>query len=421
MLSEYAYILKADISRFFYTVNTHSLPWAVLGKEKAKNWHFNKRKSLDKHWSSHLDKALQACQSRETFGIPVGPDTSRVIAEILMSDVARVTGLNGPVNESRMIRLVDDFLIGFHDEQSAFKALAKLRNFLWTYNLQLNEAKTGVHASKTQYNDNWEHDFELLHISETDVSQQAKDINKILDLALSISSHQPSANAINWACSRMSLVKNNVENFELILEVLLRLGRDFPASLPHVCSFLINNQDLCHSKNLVPKIERSLKRLVNLHHQHGHDSEVAWCLLAASVLRVSWDFVELGSPDSLPRPAVFAIVGLMHEHGLLNFSLSKWPWKSQLKTAGIMGDHWLPFYESVRRGWTKDKVMINAVKSHPVLSKMLSHDVTFLEDSALKARKIDLKKRVFKKGYNNSSVASRREKLLFQISVEGYE
>src|SRR5258708_4620773 len=34
--SEKAVILQADISRFFYTAYTHSIPWAVLGKEKAK-------------------------------------------------------------------------------------------------------------------------------------------------------------------------------------------------------------------------------------------------------------------------------------------------------------------------------------------------------------------------------------------------
>src|SRR4051812_21349936 len=35
--SECRVILNADISRFFYTLYTHSIPWAVLGKEKAKD------------------------------------------------------------------------------------------------------------------------------------------------------------------------------------------------------------------------------------------------------------------------------------------------------------------------------------------------------------------------------------------------
>jgi len=32
------FLLEADISRFFYTAYTHSIPWAVLGKERVKDW-----------------------------------------------------------------------------------------------------------------------------------------------------------------------------------------------------------------------------------------------------------------------------------------------------------------------------------------------------------------------------------------------
>ena len=85
--SKFPFILQADISRFFYTAYTHSIPWAIVGKEKAKNWLQHDRRRLATHWSSKFDTALQSCQSRETFGIPVGPDTSRVIAEILLSGV----------------------------------------------------------------------------------------------------------------------------------------------------------------------------------------------------------------------------------------------------------------------------------------------------------------------------------------------
>jgi len=83
------WILVADISRFFYTIYTHSIPWAVLGKEKVKEDLFGpkQKKVKTKHWTDRLDAALQSCQSRETFGIPVGPDTSRIVAEILLSGI----------------------------------------------------------------------------------------------------------------------------------------------------------------------------------------------------------------------------------------------------------------------------------------------------------------------------------------------
>ncbi len=36
MQSEYPFVLKADISRFFYTIYSHSIPWAALGRRKLK-------------------------------------------------------------------------------------------------------------------------------------------------------------------------------------------------------------------------------------------------------------------------------------------------------------------------------------------------------------------------------------------------
>ena len=87
LCAENEFVLKADISRFFYTAYTHSLPWAVLGKERVKQLLSGNRAQLERHWSHELDRALQCCQSKETFGFPVGPDTSRIVAEILMSGV----------------------------------------------------------------------------------------------------------------------------------------------------------------------------------------------------------------------------------------------------------------------------------------------------------------------------------------------
>jgi hypothetical protein len=74
-----------DIANFFHTIYSHSLPWAVLGKQHVKDVlepPINKadKVALDQHWSSQVDKAIQRGNSRETFGIPVGPDTSRMIS-----------------------------------------------------------------------------------------------------------------------------------------------------------------------------------------------------------------------------------------------------------------------------------------------------------------------------------------------------
>jgi len=93
----------------------------------VKDWLQHDRKRLNDHWSNKFDAALQSCQSRETFGIPVGPDTSRVIAEVLLSGIEADSTLAPFLKKGRAFRLLDDFTMGFMTELEARQALAALR------------------------------------------------------------------------------------------------------------------------------------------------------------------------------------------------------------------------------------------------------------------------------------------------------
>jgi hypothetical protein len=97
----------------------------------------------------------------------------------------------------------------------------------------------------------------------------------------------------------------------------------------------------------------------------------------------------------MPSPTVFAVLGLMRERGILDFPLSVWPWRKTLKETGILGSNWLPFYESVRRGWTNDKALVSEVKTQKTLASMLAESVTFLDIDIISASHIDLKKQVY--------------------------
>ena len=146
------------------------------------------------------------------------------------------------------------------------------------------------------------------------------------------------------------------------------------------------------------------------------------CLLASSVMKITWQKDELMSLDVLPHSVVLAILGLMNEKHLLKFSFNSWAWKKKLKETGELGEYWLPYYEAVLRGWTKDKKMVAAIKSQPVFSKMLAAKVTFLEDAAMTAGKIDLKKRVFgkKNGKNLSPFTISGLDWAFTFPVDDY-
>src|SRR5690606_16287800 len=79
------FLVKADIQRFFPSIYTHSLPWALMGKANAKQMLTNK--TLKGTWQDQLDMFVRSTANNQTVGIPIGPDTSRLLAEVILSSV----------------------------------------------------------------------------------------------------------------------------------------------------------------------------------------------------------------------------------------------------------------------------------------------------------------------------------------------
>jgi hypothetical protein len=396
--SEFPFVLQADISRFFYTVYTHSIPWAVIGKSKVKKWlATGKKHRLDNHWSNNFDRALQSCHSRETFGIPAGPDTSRIIAEILLAGIEKDEAILPHLKNGTAFRLLDDYFIGFDEEENAQKTLVALRSALWRFNLQLNEEKTRIVSSREIFRKNWERDGELSMLWSSDGAVQEKQIYRLLDSALEYCQEARSDLPAIRACVRFAGIQSPGANFPIILDSLFRLAREFPRCTSHVVSFLINNQSLCHGiarERTIRWIRKTLKK----HFHHGHDFEVSWCFVACAVIGIKIRKEDISITGSVPNSVLLALLGLLREKGLLEVPLSYWPWRSHLKTMGIYSEGWLPYYEAVRRKWTLDKKMISVIKADSTLAAMLKADVTFLEDDIFQAGTINLKKRTFKKG-----------------------
>lgn len=90
-----------DINRFYGSIYSHSIPWAALGKTEALKQH--KAKTLDKHWSSELDRLVRACNRNQTIGIPIGPDTSRVVSELVLSRIDHELKKNGSGLKKRQV------------------------------------------------------------------------------------------------------------------------------------------------------------------------------------------------------------------------------------------------------------------------------------------------------------------------------
>ncbi len=403
---EKPFILVADISRFFYTIYTHSIPWAVLGKDKVKAKYMatKVKRTKAKHWTDELDQALQSCQARETFGIPVGPDTSRIVAEVLLSGVHGDPDFASAVNGSNGFRLVDDFFLGFDSEEQCVLALVALRNTLAKFNLQLNDDKTEIKASREIFTDRWRYELKRSTLSSRDWREEERLIRQAADLALYHSSKLRNAFPVKWLATGMLHTEFQSQNFKLALTTLLRFGRDFPACISLVSTFIINNKETCLSTDYGQLVEKWIRSVFRAHARNGHDFEVAWALVVCGALKIKVSTTDFGDYANSMSSVAFALLGLLNEKHLLSSPLSTFGWRREVKSGGLDSHHWLMFYESVLRAWTSDKVMNLAVKSHPLFGELLSKKVSFLDDAVFGDVQIMLDRRRLKRVLKNSSV-----------------
>lgn len=134
----FSLMLKLDISRCFESIYTHSISWAIRGKEFGKN----NRDSF--FFESEFDKKMRNSNWGETSGILIGPEISRIFAESIMQsiDVEVHHHLEAKSIRVAIRRYVDDFFIfgNSHDDLLLVKSL--IESAAAKYNLHLNEKKT---------------------------------------------------------------------------------------------------------------------------------------------------------------------------------------------------------------------------------------------------------------------------------------
>jgi hypothetical protein len=401
LCSKYDFVLRADISKFFYTLYTHSIPWSVAGKRTAKEWIRQNDEKRRTHWSSKLDLAVQCCQDGETVGIPVGPDTSRILSELVLAGIETDNDYLSVVKNQDRFRLLDDFAVGFDDEKSAEVAVSELRKALWKFNLQLNDEKTRVVESTRAVEDTWKLQFRNIKLSDKSVVSQRSYLYWLTDHSIKLCEEYNDGRPAIWGCRRFGQVRLLDENLEVLVVLLLRFAKDYPACIPHVAEFFINNQQKCQGKRVRGKVMQWIRSVVNSNADHFNDYEIAWSLVVAGVLKLEIDEKLVSHLGRVPSPLVFGILGMLRERGLLKVPLSHWPWRAEYNSLGVYEACWLPFYESVKRNWTTDKSLIRAVNSDQILKRLLNAGVSFMDDKVFDATRFDLRHRVYsvRKGY----------------------
>ncbi|WP_072229607.1 antiviral reverse transcriptase Drt3b [Campylobacter coli] len=234
-------LYKFDLSKCFDSIYTHSIAWAIYDKKIIKD-NLNK---INNTFVNAFDKLMQNMNYAETNGILIGPEFSRIFAELILQKIDKVV-LNklAESTENKILhkkdyvvfRYVDDYFLFYNEEDIKDLIIQTFNNELQKYKLYLNESKI--------------EEFAKPFISNiTMAKKKIKDLLKELDFD---DSNNHIINSKNIIINFKAILKENEIKYNDILNYTL-------AIIDKKLDFIIENI----SKNITIKTEQIINKFAN--------------------------------------------------------------------------------------------------------------------------------------------------------------
>lgn len=190
---KYNFLFKFDIAKCFDSIYTHSISWAVLGLDAVKE----NVDASKKNYSGIFDKFIQYTNYGETNGILIGPEFSRIFAEIILQRIdknveEKISKQHNSINkiDYELYRYVDDYFLFCDDEILKDNIIKIFKHELKEYKLSINNSKsleykkpiiTEITIAKEKINELFSQ-HPRFSITELDIKEELVENKKITNL-----------------------------------------------------------------------------------------------------------------------------------------------------------------------------------------------------------------------------------------------
>ncbi|MDE2979143.1 MAG: RNA-directed DNA polymerase [Acidobacteriota bacterium] len=185
-----AYVAHTDISSCFPSIYTHSIPWALHGKATAKQGRFAFSAG------NLLDRATQCTQDGQTNGLLIGPHSSNLLAEIILTSVDEKILKRG---YSRVVRHIDDYRFYAKTHEEAERFLRELSLELRKFELVLNDRKTRILRMPRPLANEWVRQLNGSRLARGKGRVGIGPPRSLLDLALKLAQENGTSAVLNYA------------------------------------------------------------------------------------------------------------------------------------------------------------------------------------------------------------------------------
>ena len=363
------YLLRADLSRFYQTIYTHSIPWALHTKPVAKAQKFDKKLA-----GNLIDTAVRNTQDQQTIGVPVGPETSDLIAELVGVSIDRalqeeLPGLAG-------IRYVDDFNLYFATRSAAEKALVVMTAAVKELELEINQFKTDIVELPESLEPFWKTELRSFLIRP---ESQHRDLFGFFSRAFDLATKFPTSSVLKYAVTRSSGFKVSVDEWPSYESFLLNSLMGEPALFPVFAQIMLKYRDEGYPVNS-ERLELTPWEICQYHGNYQQGYEVAWSLWVAKLFLLKVPDIVHSQLSKMDDPLVSLLALDLREQGLA-FTLDTTQWDAGMTAEELWSANWLLAYEANVKGWLTSKQRDDYIGNDPFFSELRKQGVSFYDQA----------------------------------------
>lgn len=379
--------LKVDVSNFYPSVYTHIIPWTFVGKDVAQTiWRCRRagtvmpypKATIDTYdKANQIDDLIEKCQERQTHGIPVGPDSSYVIAEAILSYLDQIVLSKCP--KATGCRYYDDYYLYFDTTEEAEQTLKVMIDEFKRLGLEINLAKVEINQLPLSVMERY-----AMKLSPFEFKSKRQDqtLQVYFELMWSLVRERPSKVQTILRYGLNTLERNlptlSGKDEKLLYLLLFKTAILAPSALPEILKVAERaggNPDVAIMKRMTDAVLRK-------HLQLGHHVELLWTLWTCKQYGLEMDVQMVVDMFRLNHPLCTLMLldylnnvkPAMKGEPVIDSEIKNLI--SSLTPDALYDERWMLLYEGVIKGWLP---LLSIVQNDKFFNFLMGHNVSFYD------------------------------------------
>lgn len=268
--SEYSHVLIVDISNCYHSMYTHAIEWSC--KQNGK-----------KQFGVNLDLAVRRGMQNRTHGLPVGPNVTDYVAEIVLCAIDREIEKNSSNKSYIGGRYKDDYYLLCKSAADAESLLKIISKCLRSYNHSINSEKTNIFNTFSYFNNFWRIDYNaLVSQFEFEIKNKVtkkvniKNLHSFINLALRMSHSLGNERAVieKSLVTLFYLRPTSIKYYAQYFTYVMSMYQNRIPALPKILLLLYKLSE--EDKNCKALFWKFLKYRLKFSHEHEDEFEFMW-------------------------------------------------------------------------------------------------------------------------------------------------